>query len=166
MNQIKYVTGDATRPPVSTAPSIIAHICNDVGAWGAGFVLALSKRNTIPEDLYLEWYRRDDMLPQCMNPYPPFQLGEIMFAPFEGLDQKNTYVCNMIAQRDAPGKVDYNALQECLLKLQDVALDLQASIHMPRIGCGLGGGKWDEVQKIIQRTLCAYNIPVTVYDLP
>ena len=36
---IHYVTGDATDPPHRQA--IIAHIVNDCGAWGAGFVLAL-----------------------------------------------------------------------------------------------------------------------------
>ena len=44
---IQYRTGDATRPE-GDGPKIIAHICNDVGAWGKGFVLALSKRWNTP----------------------------------------------------------------------------------------------------------------------
>ena len=43
MPGIRYVTGDATRPE-GEGPKIIVHICNDIGAWGRGFVLALSKR--------------------------------------------------------------------------------------------------------------------------
>lgn len=40
---IHYVTGDATEP-IGEGEKIIAHICNDQGGWGAGFVLALSKK--------------------------------------------------------------------------------------------------------------------------
>lgn len=42
---------------------------------------------------------------------------------------------------------------------------LGASVHMPRIGCGLAGGKWEVVGKIIEEELVARGIPTTVYDL-
>jgi hypothetical protein len=32
---------------------------------------------------------------------------------------------------------------------------------MPRIGCGLAGGKWEEIAKIIQQTL---TVDVYIYD--
>jgi O-acetyl-ADP-ribose deacetylase (regulator of RNase III) len=51
--QIHYVTGDATAP-IGTGHKIIAHVCNDIGAWGAGFVLALSKRWPQPKAEYLK----------------------------------------------------------------------------------------------------------------
>jgi hypothetical protein len=35
---------------------------------------------------------------------------------------------------------------------------------MPRIGCGLAGGKWEKIEAIIDRTLLAAGIGVTVYD--
>lgn len=38
-----YLTGDATAPG-GTGTRIIAHVCNDIGHWGKGFVLAISKR--------------------------------------------------------------------------------------------------------------------------
>jgi hypothetical protein len=41
--QIQYIAGDATAP-IGDGNKIIAHVCNDIGAWGAGFVLAISKR--------------------------------------------------------------------------------------------------------------------------
>ena len=41
---INYTTGDATRPAARQA--IIVHVCNDARAWGAGFVLAISRRWT------------------------------------------------------------------------------------------------------------------------
>jgi O-acetyl-ADP-ribose deacetylase (regulator of RNase III) len=38
-----------------------------------------------------------------------------------------------------------------------------ASIHMPRIGCGLGGGTWDMIEPILLET--CEGLEVTVYDL-
>lgn len=38
MTTIEHLQGDATRRPVGPGPKIIAHICNDVGGWGRGFV--------------------------------------------------------------------------------------------------------------------------------
>lgn len=58
----------------------------------------------------------------------------------------------MIAQKgirkfyDAPGQryVDYDALKMCLWQVKQ-HLVFGTSVHMPRIGVGLGGGKWDVI---------------------
>lgn len=43
MNATTYLKGDATCPQAKGV-KIICHVCNDIGGWGKGFVLALSKR--------------------------------------------------------------------------------------------------------------------------
>ena len=58
MAELKYVDGDATQPQGPGLKYII-HCCNDVGAWGAGFVLAISKRWPGPEKAYREWAESD-----------------------------------------------------------------------------------------------------------
>lgn len=40
------------------------------------------------------------------------------------------------------------------------------SVHMPRIVCGLAGGKWEEVGKIVVDEFAKSGVLVTVYDLP
>ena len=45
------------------------------------------------------------------------------------------------------------------------AIDHKASVHMPRIGCGLAGGKWELIEQIIKEELITKEIAVTVYDL-
>jgi hypothetical protein len=35
---------------------------------------------------------------------------------------------------------------------------------MPRIGCGLAGGKWERIEPLIISGLSAHDIAVTVYD--
>jgi hypothetical protein len=36
---------------------------------------------------------------------------------------------------------------------------------MPRIGCGLAGGKWEDIGPIVEEELDNQGIDVTVYDL-
>jgi O-acetyl-ADP-ribose deacetylase (regulator of RNase III) len=56
MESLRIVKGDATAPQVE-GNKIIAHVCNDLGRWGKGFVLALSRRWPEPEREYRRWYR-------------------------------------------------------------------------------------------------------------
>ncbi|MEU8679992.1 hypothetical protein [Streptomyces sp. NPDC048611] len=44
------------------------------------------------------------------------------------------------------------------------AQELGASVHMPRIGCGLAGGTWSRVEPLVAARLTRCGIPVTVYD--
>ena len=37
-------------------------------------------------------------------------------------------------------------------------------VHLPRIGCGLAGGKWEQVEPLVQQFLSARGVAVTVYD--
>lgn len=152
---IGYTTGDATDPE-GPGPKIICHVCNDIGGWGRGFVLALSRKWNAPEADYREWHRGGDA----------FELGQVRFVVVES----DLTVANMIAQhgikRGAAGPpIRYEALEACLDCVATRAQETGASIHMPRIGCGLAGGDWIEVESIIVRQLCARDVPVTIYDL-
>lgn len=154
---VTYVKGDATKPQ-GDGPKIIAHVCNDKGGWGAGFVLALNKISYKPQKLYREWYarRRDNFLP-LGNAQTVYLNDEL-------------YVINMIAQHGTVSKLNpqplsYEALEMALNVVAEVAIQTNASVHMPRIGCGLAGGNWDVVESIINRTLTLRDIDVTVYDL-
>ena len=53
---IGFVRGDATAPR-GDGGKIIAHVCNDVGAWGKGFVLALSRRWPQLAQAFKQWYQ-------------------------------------------------------------------------------------------------------------
>lgn len=157
MRDITYLKGDATSPQTSGI-KIIAHICNDIGGWGKGFVLAISKRWINPEKEYREWHRN-----RSKN---DFGLGAIQIIQVEPY----IYVANMVGQRGTKvGRssgvpVRYDSIETCLEQLSQEAKTLQASVHMPRIGCGLSGGKWDKVEPLILKTLSENDIPVYVYD--
>lgn len=158
MSAITYLVGDATDPQVP-GPKIIAHCVNDIGFWGAGFVLAISKRWSLPERDYLARARI------CQPNGLP--LGEVRF--IGATDEIE--VANIVGQRgvrvdNGLPPVRYGALCVGFQRVACRARRAGASVHMPRIGCGLAGGEWSEVEQLILRTLIADGVPVYVYDLP
>ena len=156
MAMIRYLKGDATQPQAKGA-RIVAHICNDLGGWGKGFVLAISKRWPGPEAAYRAWHRG-----RSKN---DFGLGAVRIVQVEPY----IWVANMVAQRgmktgsNGP-PIRYDALRACLKKLTAEAKELGASIHMPRIGCGLAGGRWEEIEPIILEESISQGVEVTIYD--
>lgn len=58
----------------------------------------------------------------------------------------------------------YEAIDAALGAVAVRAAELEASVHMPRIGCGLAGGKWARIEPLIERRLISAGIPATVYD--
>lgn len=131
----RFVRGDATSPRAA-GPKVIAHVCNDRGAW-------------------YRWRSGND-----------FALGTVRLVRV----RPDVHVANMVAQHGVrPGSggppLRYEALAVCLGQLADHALELGATVHMPRIGCGLAGGRWDRVQPLIEEHLLDRGVRVTVYDV-
>jgi O-acetyl-ADP-ribose deacetylase (regulator of RNase III) len=152
---VTYLIGDATAPE-GPGPGVIAHVCNDSGGWGKGFVLAISRRWPEPEAAYRRWARggRD------------FGLGMVQLVKVED----HLRVANMVAQhgyasRANPVAIRYDALAQCLSKLAGQT-EAGTVIHMPRIGCGLAGGSWDQIEPLIEGRIAAAGFDVRVYDLP
>lgn len=147
IDKINYIKGDATNP-VGGGKKIICHICNNRGAWGAGFVLALSKKWSYPEEHY-----------RAMKNYV---LGSVVVLQVE----EDVYVANMIAQHgtkpdtDGNPPIRYDALREALSKVNKIAVEMNATVHMPKIGAGLAGGDWNTIEGIILATLM---VDTTVY---
>ena len=116
---------------------IIAHICNSVGAWGKGFVLALSKISPAPERAYRKWYaerNRND-----------FALGAMLFVSVS----EDVSVANMIGQHDIRTiggipPIRYAAVETALETVGKKALAENASVHLPRIGCRQRGRQLEQ----------------------
>lgn len=151
---ITYLTGDATDPKTN-GNKIIAHICNDVGAWGKGFVLAISKKWYMPAQEYKKAYKSG------------IKLGDVQYVQTE----PDIWVANIIGQHDIRHHnnvppIRYNAVRTGLQNIAIKANELQASVHMPMIGCGLAGGNWRTIEPIILQELSDKGTQVTVYHLP
>lgn len=109
---ITYIKGDATHP-VGDGNKIIVHICNDVGAWGAGFVVALSARWDAPEIQYRDWHHG--------IPSQPFELGQVQLVRTEA----DVWVANCLAQHELGARcgvppIRYDALKDCLCRVADI----------------------------------------------
>ncbi|MER8100702.1 macro domain-containing protein [Kitasatospora sp. NPDC094016] len=158
MAEITYVRGDATAPQ-GKGVKVIAHVCNDLGGWGKGFVLALSRRWPEPEAAFRRWHRE-----RAGN---DFGLGAVQLVQVEPY----VWVANLVGQRGIrTGRstgvpVRYEAIDTALAALGDHARELGASAHMPRIGCGLAGGRWERVEPLVSARLVERGVPVTVYDV-
>lgn len=162
MKEINYLKGDATEPIIKEGLRIIPHICNDIGAWGKGFVMALSNKWKEPESEYrLLGGSRKNRIP----------LGITQTVPVKG----GIEVFNMVAQYDIFPQnyikpIRYDALEVCLNELEDHISILRDSVytlitvHMSYIGVGLAGGNWNIISKIIQTSLVDKGIDVYVYD--
>ena len=174
MSKITFLKGDATYP-VGKGNKIIVHVCNDVGAWGAGFVLAISKR----------WEKPEAMYRSLKHLRTGYVLGDVqdVFVTDED-DKEQIIVANMIAQHGIIGErpplnsnvhsltwqaiaaveppIRYDSVRKCLTKVNNTAKMMNASIHAPRFGTGLAGGEWAEIAKIIKDTI---TVDVYIYDL-
>ncbi len=113
--------------------------------------MAVSKRWLLPEKEYREWYKTGEK----------FGLGKVQFVKVE----EEIWVANMIGQhkinKDENGKspIRYDTVTECLMQSGVFAKELEATVHMPRIGCGLAGGSWDMIMIF---SITRYN---TIYTL-
>lgn len=153
---IKYLTGDATQPCESGKQiNIIAHIVNNRGLWGRGFVMSLGNRYPETEEYY-----------RYLSGHKALILGNTNFVKIH----THLWVCNMVAQDGVRSIInrnplgDYSHLKGCLYQLRTIAFGYDAAIHMPRIGTGFAGGDWRIIRKMINELLS--DIPVFVYDLP
>ena len=140
MATVRYIKGDATQPQ-ATGNRIIGHVCNDLGGWGKGFVLAISKRWPEPEAAYRVWHKD-----RSKN---DFGLGAVQLVRVETY----IWVANMVARHGMRAgsngpPIRYGAVRDCMKKLVVETEALGASIHMPRLGCGLAGGRWEEVSPL------------------
>lgn len=174
---IKYIKGDATTP-IGNDLKIIAHICNDIGGWGKGFVTAISRKWQNPEKEYRNWFKSEEFevteiveaekieSTDTYSNEKKFKLGNVQFVK---ADEK-IWIANMIAQRkirnnkDGIPPIRYNSVSECLARVREFSKRKNASVHMPRIGCGLAGGKWEKIEPIINQELIAHEIETIVYD--
>lgn len=162
---ITTIQGSATSPrPGKGKGAIIAHLCNDLGKWGAGFVLAVNDLSTIPKSAYhalsadFNAGLSDNTIPrgivQFVQVFPPDCDGQLI-------------VANMVAQngvnRSAMSDgcmVDYPSLDTCLHKVMWHAVRLGCDVHIPKgMGSGLAGGDQNKIIDMI--THAAQDVEAT-----
>lgn len=168
---IKIVQYGDVRKPVEDR-AVIVHIVNDWGRWGAGFTGALTEFWPEVEQQYRAWHNGS------VEDREPFALGNVQLVNVSSDDDivndRIRLVANMVAQRGIRQKgdppwmvyVSYADLYTALHKVYSFCSVGEFTVHMPRIGCGYGGGRWEEVEKIIAQCLDDMYVRTYVYDPP
>jgi len=141
MNVIK---GDATVPVEGYDKVIIMHCCNNIGAWGAGFVVPLGRKYPRAKQDFLK----------CSNP----ALGAVIFSQQGGVVIANIIGQEGIRSRGNTSPVRYDALETGFKAVWKVAdhfrkQELSVAIQFPKMGSGLAGGDWIIVAESILRVL-------------
>lgn len=136
---------------------IITHVCNDIGAWGSGFVVPLER--TFPKAA--QAYR--DLHKERRGTGQTLRLGEIQLVSVA----ENRQVANMIAQHEVggpPRPIRYNALATCMDRVSDFVGGNE--IHCPMFGASLAGGNWLFIEELIQDCWIGEGHKVFVHYLP
>lgn len=162
---IKYVKGDL----FSTDIRCIAHGCNTAGVMGSG-VAAIWKKK-FPQS-FKDYVARCKYDPTIVdNPLEVHFRAALLGQTVVTEEQDKKLFC-MFTQGDwsrAFGSdkryVSYDAVSECFdsANIYIGTYEEDKRLAIPMIGAGLGGGDWDIIEKIIEKS--TPNIEVTVYQL-
>lgn len=118
-----------------TGPAVICHQVNCMGIMGGG--LALQIRNEW-ENVYDAYVAKQD-----------WQLGDCQIVEIS--DGDSQYVANLAGQEDiTPNATRVECLAMALRNARDFADANELILYLPyMIGCGIGGGDWEEVSGMI-----------------
>lgn len=161
---VDYIKGDATKPLCDPdAFNLLIHGCNDLGAWGAGFTGALDKKWPIAGYSYREWSHNK------IGAYP-FKLGEIQAVDIEdGLIIVNMITQQGLISKDNPTPAKLWAINKGMSIVRQYSFKSgSVLLHMPKIGCGLGGLKWPDVEQVLHDVFDGYTeglFTIKVYEL-
>ncbi|KAF1789279.1 P-loop containing nucleoside triphosphate hydrolase [Phytophthora cactorum] len=161
--RLYYKSGDASHPPLSSlrsGPYIVFHCVDNSGVWcSRGFFRSLSALSPAIQKQYEAAARNGDL-----------KLGSAHLIRLP----TNGYVCLLVVQGfigkkkqrvgNGPGTVQIvrqgksstlrlNALETALQALAHRALELGATVHLPRIGYGTPNFNWYAVERLLARNL-------------
>jgi len=149
---IKIVVGDL----LEAEENILVHQTNCQGVMGSGIAVQIKEKYPIAYEEYVQL---------CSNYYND---KERLLGKAHVVSDGGKYVANVFGQlsygRDSIRYTNYHALEEGLKKIAGMAKGEGLSVAIPyAIGCGLGGGRWGIVYKIIEKIF--EDCEVTIYKL-
>lgn len=158
---ITYVQGDLLKSDVD----LLVHQVNTLGIMGGGIAFQIKKVYPKTYNYYRQYcehfkFNRDELM------------GNVYFSSETNnyYPNREVLICNVFGQKDIGRnsiQTDYRALSDGLETIKNYASNSgYPTIGMPyMIGCGLGGGDWNIVQRIIKETFNDYNGEIKIYVL-
>lgn len=141
----------------SKAP-IIAHGCNAAGGFASGVAGQVAHLFPNVKRAYHDKHKSDGL-----------RLGDIQVVAVNNGPPTLQYIVNMITQEKYGREtgvtyVSYPAIELGMTTLLRFAEGAELSVAIPRIGAGLGGGKWDKILKIIRDVVSQYNVELEIWS--
>lgn len=124
-----------------TGGAVICHQVNCLRVMGAGLALQIKKKFPYVFTAYVE---KED-----------WELGDCQIVKAKYFDEKRRFVANIAGQFNTGNQnmTDVDSLRRGLRVARDFADANRLQLYIPyMIGCGLAGGDWDEVSKMIGET--------------
>lgn len=163
MRKYKEVKGDLIEMAKQGKFHVIAHGCNCFCTMGAGIAPQMAK--AFGCDMYPKENRKHKGDINKLGTIEGFPHQENtkdfvgMFAVVNAYTQFG-FGRNHAGGVDTP--LDYEALTLCLRKINYNFEGLD--VGLPKIGCGLAGGDWKKVKKIIKEELKDCNVTIVIYE--
>jgi len=167
MNRYKEVEGDLIKLALKGDFDVIAHGCNCFCTMGAGIAPKMAKAFECDKnELEHKSFKGDiNKLGQIDFNVKTLTGGTDEFNFFEfDLTIVNCYSQYNYGLNHADGKskpLDYEALQLCFRKINQKFVGKK--IGLPKIGCGLAGGNWAIVRKLIKAELADCDVTVVIF---
>jgi len=150
---MRIIKGDLLELAEKGEFDAIIHGCNCFNTMGAGIALQIAKA-----------YSNVELVDKLTSMGDSKKLGNFTFAKVKR-DKFFFNVYNAYTQYQ-PGKHFKNAALKIVLFKLNKLLPTSARIGMPQIGCGIGGGIWEEVRGIINTEFAGRNVTVVEYEKP
>ena len=150
---LKYIKGDLIELADNGKFTTIIHGCNCFHTMGAGIAKQIRYK-------WIEAYLADLATPYGNEAKLGATSRAIVTTKKGALEIINAYT-----QFDYRGKsnVNYEAIRNAFRSI-NVNVDVKTKIGIPKIGCGLAGGDWNIVSKIIEETCPKLDITVVEYE--
>lgn len=162
---MEIIKGDLIKLAKEGRFDVIAHGCNCVGVMGAGIAKQMAdvfRANSFPKEKIRNINKLGtiDYQPVGCYKYNSSENynGEIKLVEYSRI----CILVNAYTQYLPGANLDYEALQLCLRKINHNFKDKH--IGLPKIGCGIAGGKWSKVSKYIQAELTDCKITIVQYE--
>jgi len=158
---LTFVTGDLLDWD-DRGPVVLAHVVSDsVRGWSRfGVAGALGRGYPDIAVSYRAW---------TLASQDNLRLGNVHFVP-RSVDGQSLGIASLVAQEgfgpEARVRVQYDALATALEALHEIASSAGASVHIPRLGAGQAGGRWDRIEELLVAKLVTAGVPVVVHTLP
>jgi len=135
MGRIRIVRGN-----LLDAKGMIVHGCNAQGVMGSGVAKAIRAKWPGAYAVYRAAYEKAGL---CLGTVTTWRDDDVTVV--NGITQE-------FYGRDGRVYVDYDAVGAVFKTVAEMQRISRQDVNFPLIGCGLGGGDWTKVAKIIENT--------------